>query len=264
MGSARPAALGDARLVLRLRADGRLGRGSPRVRPDLAPLGLGLRRGFSPWSPGWPPSRPRPDGLRGFSSPRPGRTRRSRRWTGANSAMRLRCDPRPAFVLAAKWSDAGKIALALGPETPVFVISDDPRGWAFVAGSERPCRARWRSRGSGVRCRRRRGGSRADRPFARRAAGFRPDQERRAGDRAVARSRSRLDAQASAPLSERAGLAAARDDQVDPDLKPASSPPPATSAPRLSAPCGDRSLAAPAPFDLDGVADPVRRGLAAR
>lgn len=36
------------------------------------------------------------------------------------------------FVLAAKWSDAGKIALALGPGVPVFVVSDDPRGWAFV------------------------------------------------------------------------------------------------------------------------------------
>ena len=44
--------------------------------------------------------------------------------------------PTPAFVLAAKWSDAGKIALALGPEIPVFVISDDPRGWAFVGGGD--------------------------------------------------------------------------------------------------------------------------------
>ncbi len=42
--------------------------------------------------------------------------------------------PPPAFVLAAKWSDAGKIALALGPDVPVFVVSDDPRGWAFVQG----------------------------------------------------------------------------------------------------------------------------------
>ncbi len=41
--------------------------------------------------------------------------------------------PPPAFVLAAKWSDAGKIALALGPKVPVFAVSDDPRGWAFVA-----------------------------------------------------------------------------------------------------------------------------------
>ena len=54
-------------------------------------------------------------------------------WRELRDAPAMR--PRPAFVLAAKWSDAGKIALALGPETPVFVISDDPRGWAFVSGS---------------------------------------------------------------------------------------------------------------------------------
>ncbi|RBP17157.1 dolichyl-phosphate-mannose-protein mannosyltransferase [Roseiarcus fermentans] len=53
-------------------------------------------------------------------------------WGALRDAPAMR--PRPAFVLAQKWSDAGKIALALGPETPVFVISDDPRGWAFVAG----------------------------------------------------------------------------------------------------------------------------------
>ena len=40
---------------------------------------------------------------------------------------------RPAFVVATKWSDAGKIAMALGPQTPIFVASIDPRGWAFVA-----------------------------------------------------------------------------------------------------------------------------------
>ena len=43
-------------------------------------------------------------------------------------------NPKPAFVISAKWSDAGKIALALGPDIPVFVISGDPRGWAFVKG----------------------------------------------------------------------------------------------------------------------------------
>jgi hypothetical protein len=53
-------------------------------------------------------------------------------WGGLRDAPALR--PPPAFVLAAKWSDAGKIALALGPEVPVFVVSVDPRGWAFVAG----------------------------------------------------------------------------------------------------------------------------------
>jgi hypothetical protein len=38
----------------------------------------------------------------------------------------------PSFVIAMKWSDAGKIALALGPRIPVFVLSNDPRGWAFL------------------------------------------------------------------------------------------------------------------------------------
>ena len=41
--------------------------------------------------------------------------------------------PAPAYVLSTHWSDAGKIALALGPDVPVFVMSDDPRGWAYVA-----------------------------------------------------------------------------------------------------------------------------------
>ncbi len=52
-------------------------------------------------------------------------------WGGLRDAPAMR--PPPAFVLAAKWSDAGKIALALGPKVPVFVVSGDPRGWAFVA-----------------------------------------------------------------------------------------------------------------------------------
>jgi hypothetical protein len=46
-------------------------------------------------------------------------------------------DPAPSFVISTKWSDAGKIALALGPEVPVFVLSNDPRGWAFMDESER-------------------------------------------------------------------------------------------------------------------------------
>jgi 4-amino-4-deoxy-L-arabinose transferase-like glycosyltransferase len=44
-------------------------------------------------------------------------------------------DQAPGFVIATKWSDAGKIALALGPRVPVFVLSNDPRGWAFVDDS---------------------------------------------------------------------------------------------------------------------------------
>ena len=43
----------------------------------------------------------------------------------------------PCFVIATKWSDAGKIALALGPEIPIFVLSNDPRGWAFLDESEK-------------------------------------------------------------------------------------------------------------------------------
>jgi 4-amino-4-deoxy-L-arabinose transferase-like glycosyltransferase len=38
----------------------------------------------------------------------------------------------PRFVISTKWSDAGKIALALGPQVPIFVLSNDPRGWAFL------------------------------------------------------------------------------------------------------------------------------------
>ena len=37
-----------------------------------------------------------------------------------------------AFVVAARWWEGGKIALALGPQTPTFVFSADPRGMAFV------------------------------------------------------------------------------------------------------------------------------------
>ena len=42
--------------------------------------------------------------------------------------------PLPAFVLSTHWSDAGKIALGLGPGVPVFAMCADPRGWAYVAG----------------------------------------------------------------------------------------------------------------------------------
>lgn len=46
-------------------------------------------------------------------------------------------DQAPSFVISTKWSDAGKIALALGPQVPVFVLSNDPRGWAFLNESGR-------------------------------------------------------------------------------------------------------------------------------
>jgi len=40
-----------------------------------------------------------------------------------------------AFVVATKWMDGGKAGLALGPDKPIFVFSDDPRGVAFLADS---------------------------------------------------------------------------------------------------------------------------------
>jgi len=55
-------------------------------------------------------------------------------WTDLRSAPALQG---PAFVVAIKWMEAGKIALALGPQTPVFVFSDDPRGMAFLDDSAR-------------------------------------------------------------------------------------------------------------------------------
>jgi hypothetical protein len=56
-------------------------------------------------------------------------------WHELNNAASLR--KTPSFVIATKWSDAGKIALALGPNVPVFVLSHDPRGWAFLDDSEK-------------------------------------------------------------------------------------------------------------------------------
>jgi hypothetical protein len=41
----------------------------------------------------------------------------------------------PSFVVSTKWSEGGKIALALGPRMPVVVFSDDPRGMAFLNDS---------------------------------------------------------------------------------------------------------------------------------
>ena len=54
-------------------------------------------------------------------------------WGGLRSTPLLQ--PPPAFVVSTRWSDAGKIALALGPRVPVFVISGDPRGWAYLPGA---------------------------------------------------------------------------------------------------------------------------------
>lgn len=45
--------------------------------------------------------------------------------------------PAPAFVVSTKWSEGGKIAIALGPSLPVIVYSEDPRGMAFLDDSSR-------------------------------------------------------------------------------------------------------------------------------
>jgi 4-amino-4-deoxy-L-arabinose transferase-like glycosyltransferase len=42
-----------------------------------------------------------------------------------------------AFVVATKWVEAGKISLALGPATPVFCFSHDPRGFGLIDDSAR-------------------------------------------------------------------------------------------------------------------------------
>ena len=51
-------------------------------------------------------------------------------WGALRAAPALRDGA--AFVVATKWTEGGKIALALGPRTPVLVFSDDPRGMAFL------------------------------------------------------------------------------------------------------------------------------------
>ena len=55
-------------------------------------------------------------------------------WAPLNAAPSLsaREGEAAAFVVSTKWSDGGKIALALGPRMPVIVASDDPRGMAFL------------------------------------------------------------------------------------------------------------------------------------
>ncbi|HEX9168388.1 MAG TPA: glycosyltransferase family 39 protein [Roseiarcus sp.] len=53
-------------------------------------------------------------------------------WSGLVKAPLLQ--PSPAFVISTSWREAGKIALALGPSIPIFVVSDDPRGWKFMKG----------------------------------------------------------------------------------------------------------------------------------
>ena len=56
-------------------------------------------------------------------------------WGALRAAPALRDGA--VFVVATKWTEGGKIALALGPRTPVLVFSDDPRGMAYLDDSAR-------------------------------------------------------------------------------------------------------------------------------
>ena len=51
-------------------------------------------------------------------------------WTQLRTAPLLG-DAHPAFVVTVRWMDAGKVAVALGPDVPAYVFSDDPRQFAF-------------------------------------------------------------------------------------------------------------------------------------
>jgi 4-amino-4-deoxy-L-arabinose transferase-like glycosyltransferase len=55
-------------------------------------------------------------------------------WSALRDAPGLN---KPAYVIATKWVEAGKIGLALGPGTPIFVFSHDPRGIALIDDSAR-------------------------------------------------------------------------------------------------------------------------------
>jgi Dolichyl-phosphate-mannose-protein mannosyltransferase len=55
-------------------------------------------------------------------------------WTPIQQAQAL--NPRPAFVATTKWWEAGAAGVALGPDVPVFVFSNDPRGVAFLDNAE--------------------------------------------------------------------------------------------------------------------------------
>jgi 4-amino-4-deoxy-L-arabinose transferase-like glycosyltransferase len=58
-------------------------------------------------------------------------------WAPLSRSPLLDAPGRAAFVVSTKWSDGGKIALALGPRIPVIVFSGDPRGMAFLDDSAR-------------------------------------------------------------------------------------------------------------------------------
>ena len=56
-------------------------------------------------------------------------------WSALREAPLLQAHP--AFVVSTRWTEAGKIGLALGPSQPVLTFSGDPRGMAFLDESAR-------------------------------------------------------------------------------------------------------------------------------
>jgi hypothetical protein len=56
-------------------------------------------------------------------------------WRPLRAAAALQTPP--AFVVATRWAEAGKLGLALGPRVPVLTFSGDPRGMAFLDDSAR-------------------------------------------------------------------------------------------------------------------------------
>jgi hypothetical protein len=58
-------------------------------------------------------------------------------WDRLTQSLSLGGGDAPAFVVSTKWSEAGKVAMALGPSVPIIVYSDDPRGMAFLDDSTR-------------------------------------------------------------------------------------------------------------------------------
>ncbi len=59
-------------------------------------------------------------------------TLESLNWSKLGQSPLLGDGARPAFVVATKWTEAGKIAQALGPQVPVTVFAGDPHGFAFL------------------------------------------------------------------------------------------------------------------------------------
>lgn len=59
-------------------------------------------------------------------------TLESLNWSKLRQSPLLADSARPAFVVATKWTEAGKIAQALGPQIPVTVFAGDPHGFAFL------------------------------------------------------------------------------------------------------------------------------------